>query len=90
MSATAATTPPRFIENSLLFASGILVHAPLHYQVPRWLSGLDPTFVHQKMFAISSFPFVLQMAQIHPIVWLSLTSLIFWKICRNYGWRLER
>ncbi len=81
---------PKLVENTLLLLAGLLVHAPLHYQLPRWAMGLDPTFVHPKWLAHSSFPFILQMAGVHPIVWIVLIIIIFARVCRNYGWKLVR
>jgi hypothetical protein len=81
---------PKFLENSLLVIAGLFAHAPLYYQLPRWANGLDPTFVHHTWIERSSFPIVLYMAKVHPIVWILLTVFIFIRICRNYGWRLEK
>lgn len=81
---------PRYLENSLLVAAGLLAHAPLCYQLPRWANGLDPTFVHPSWIAQSPFPLVLYMAQIHPVLWMGIMVIVFIRICRNYRWRLER
>src|SRR5437879_3070904 len=81
---------PKFLENSLLLMAGLLAQAPLWYQVPRWAQGLEPTFVHPRWMERSSFPLVLHMAAIHPLIWICLTILIFVRICWNYGWKLER
>jgi hypothetical protein len=70
--------------------AGLFAHAPLYYQLPRWANGLDPTFVHPTWLDHSSFPFVLYMARVHPIIWILLVVLVFVRICWNYGWRLER
>ena len=84
------TRRPKFLENSVLVVAGLLAHAPLYYQLPRWANGLDPTFVHRSLMARSSFPFVLHMAGVHPLVWIAVTIAILIRICRNYGWRLQR
>ena len=81
---------PRSLENLLLLLAGILTHAPLYYQLPRWAEGLDPTFVHHVRLEHSSFPFVLHMAAIHPLVWLAATIVIFIRICWNFGWTVRR
>jgi len=81
---------PKYMENLLLVAAGMLAHAPLWYQLPRWASGLDPTFVHPLRIQRSPFPLVLYMAQIHPVIWMAIMVVVFIRICRNYGWRLER
>ena len=84
------TRRPRFLENSLLVVAGLLAHAPLYYQMPRWANGLDPTFVHPSWIERSGFPLVLHMAAVHPLVWIAVTITIFIRNCRNYGWRLQR
>jgi hypothetical protein len=84
------TRRPKFLENSLLVVAGLLAHMPLYYQLPRWANGLEPTFVHPRWIEQSPFPLFLHMAAVHPLVWIALTVLIFIRICRNYGWRLER
>jgi hypothetical protein len=84
------TRRPRFLENSLLVVAGLLAHTPLYYQIPRWASGLDPTFVHPNWIESSSIPLVLHMAAVHPLVWIAATIAIFIRLCRNYGWRLQR
>ncbi len=81
---------PKFLENSLLLVAGLLAQAPLWYQLPRWAQGLEPTFVHPKWMERSPFPLVLHMAQVHPLIWIAITVLIFIRICHNYGWRLEK
>jgi hypothetical protein len=81
---------PKFLENTLLLVAGLLAQAPLWYQVPRWVQGLDPTFVHPLWIERSSFPLVLHMAANHPLVWILLTILLFARICWNYGWKLEK
>ena len=81
--------PPKFLENSLLVVAGLLAHMPLYYQLPRWANGLDPTFVHPSWIERSSFPFVLHMAAVHPLIWIAVTIAVFIRLCRNYGWRLE-
>ena len=90
MSTESEARPPKFRENSLLLVAGVLAQAPLWYQLPRWAKGLDPTFVHQKWIEHSSFPLVFYMSEVHPIIWMIITVVIFIRICRNYGWRLER
>ena len=82
--------PPKFLENSLLVVAGLIAHAPLYYQLPRWAKGLDPTFVHPRWIEQSPFPFFFHMAAVHPFVWIALTVIIFIRACRNYGWRLSR
>jgi hypothetical protein len=69
---------------------GLVAHAPLYYQLPRWVNGLNPTFVHPKWMAESSFPILLLMARIHPLVWISIMTLCFIRLCHNFGWKLER
>ena len=64
--------PPKFLENSLLVVAGLLAHAPLHYQLPRWANGLEPTFVHPRWIEQSPFPFFFHMAAVHPAVWIAL------------------
>lgn len=81
---------PRFLENSLLVVAGLIGHAPLYYQLPRWANGLDPTFVHPSWIERSSFPLVFRMAAVHPLIWIAVTIAIFIRLCRNYGWRLRR
>ncbi len=78
---------PKFLENALLLAAGLVAHIPLYYQLPRWANGLDPTFVHPRLIEHSLFPFVLHLAAIHPLVWICITVFIFIRICRNYGWK---
>ena len=82
--------PPKFLENSLLVVAGLLALTPLYYQLPRWRDGLDPTFVHARMFERSSFPLFLHMAEAHPLIWIALTVIVFIRICRNYGWKLQK
>jgi len=82
--------PPKLLENSLLVVAGLLAHAPLYYQLPRWRDGLDPTFVHPRWIEQSTFPFFFHMAAVHPLVWISLTVIIFIRICWNYRWRLSK
>ena len=84
------TRRPKLLENSLLVVAGLLAHAPLYYQLPRWANGLDPTFVHPSWIERSGFPLVLHMAAVHPLVWIAVTIAVFILLCRNYGWRLER
>jgi hypothetical protein len=81
---------PKFLENSILVIAGLLAQAPLCYQLPRWANGLDPTFVHPNWIAHSTFPLVLHMAAVHPLVWIAITVAIFGRICRNYGWNLGK
>jgi hypothetical protein len=81
---------PKYLENSLLVVAGLLAHAPLWYQLPRWTKGLDPTFVHPSWIARSPFPLVLYMAEIHPVIWMAIMVIVFIRICRNYGWRLQQ
>ena len=84
------TRRPKFLENSLLVITGLLAHAPLYYQLPRWANGLDPTFVHPRWLEQSPYPLLLHMAAVQPLVWIAIIFAIFIRICRNYGWRLER
>ena len=81
---------PKYLENSLLVAAAMLAQAPLWYQLPRWTKGLDPTFVHPSWIDRSPFPLVLYMAEVHPVIWMAVMDVVFIRICRNYGWRLER
>ena len=90
MSIESKPRPPKFLENSLLVAAAMLAQAPLWYQLPRWTKGLDPTFVHPSWIERSPFPVVLYMAEVHPVIWMAIMVVIFIRICRNYGWRLER
>ena len=82
--------PPRFLENLILVVIGLLALVPLYYQLPRWGNGLDPTFVHQRLLEQSTFPFLLRMATVHPIIWIALLVVSFLRICKNYGWKLEK
>jgi hypothetical protein len=90
MSTESERPAPKFVENSLLVAAGVVAHAPLWYQLPRWTKGLDPTFVHPSWIERSPFPLVLYMSEIQPVIWMAIMVVIFIRICRNYGWRLER
>jgi hypothetical protein len=90
MSAESEHRPAKFLENSLLVLTGLLAHAPLWYQLPRWTRGLDPTFVHPSLIERSPFPIVLYMAKVHPVIWMAVMVIMFIRICRNYGWGLER
>jgi hypothetical protein len=81
---------PRIVENCLLVLAALIAHAPLYYQLPRWANGLDPTFVHPTWIDGSSFPVVLYMARIHPIIWILLIILAFVRICWNFKWKLEK
>jgi len=84
------TRPPKFIENSLLVVAGLLAHAPLVYQLPRWAKGFDPTFVHPSLIEQSPFPFFFHLIAVPPRVWVAITAGVFIRICRNYGWRLSK
>lgn len=90
MSGEYESRSPKFLENSLLFAAFMLAHAPLWYQLPRWAQGLDPTFVHPLWIQQSPFPLVLYMSKVHPIIWIVVLVMVFIRVFRNYGWRLER
>ncbi len=91
MTTPSETSKPRkTFENWLLVIIGLVAQAPLYYQIPRWADGLDPTFVHPKWMAQSSFPIVLHMAAIHPIVWICIMILCFVRLCYNFRWKLER
>jgi hypothetical protein len=81
---------PKFRENLILCCIGVMAMLPLGYQLSRWRRGLDPTFVHSRWLEDSPFPLVLHLAQIHPVIWITIAIYAFWRICRNYGWRLER
>lgn len=83
-------TQPKFFENCLLVLIGLLAHAPLHYQLPRLANGLDSTFVHPLRIEQSPFPCIMQLAKLHPFWWMLLIVFVFIRICRNYGWRLQR
>jgi hypothetical protein len=78
------------LENSLLVAAGMLAHAPLWYQLPRWAQGLDPTYVAPLRIERSPFPLVLYMSEVHPLIWIAIMVAVFIRLCRNYGWRLEK
>ena len=90
MSTETEHRSPKYFENSLLVVAGLLAQAPLWYQLPRWAQGLEPTFVHLKWIERSTFPLILYMARVHPLVWVAITVLIFIRICHNYGWRLQK
>ncbi|HSU56608.1 MAG TPA: hypothetical protein VLT36_21290 [Candidatus Dormibacteraeota bacterium] len=90
MSAEPQSAPPKFLENSLLIVAFLLAHAPLWYQLPRWVQGLDPTFVHPAWIERSPFPIFLYMAKVHPVIWIVITTAICIRAFRNYGWKLER
>lgn len=77
------------LENCLLIGASLLLLAVLSFQLPRWGKGLDPTFVHPKWLDRSSFPFVLRLAVVHPLVWILCVSLAFRRVCGNYGWKLN-
>jgi hypothetical protein len=80
---------PSFRENLLLAAVGLLAHGPLCYQLPRWASGLDPTFVHPNWLEHPELPLPLILLTIHPLLWIGVIVLVFIRLCRNFGWRLE-
>jgi hypothetical protein len=82
--------PNKFRENALLVAVGLLAHAPLWHQLPRWVQGLDPTFVHPLRIEHSPFPLVLYMAEVPSVIWVAIMVAVFIRLCRNYGWRLEK
>jgi|WetSurMetagenome_2_1015567.scaffolds.fasta_scaffold928420_1 hypothetical protein len=90
MNTESERQPPKYLENSLLLAAALLAQAPLWYQLPRWVQGLKPTFVHPKWIEHSPFPLVLYMAQVHPLIWMAIMVLVFIRICHNYGWKLEK
>ncbi len=90
MSSDPEIRPYKFRENALLVAVGLLAHAPLWYQLPRWAQGLDPTFVHPMRIERSPFPLLLYMAEVHPVIWMAVMVVVFIRLCRNYGWRLEK
>jgi hypothetical protein len=39
---------------------------------------------------IAPFSLVLYMAKVHPIIWVAIMVVVFIRVFRNYGWRLER
>lgn len=82
--------PPKYLENSLLVVASVVPLAVLSYQLPRWAGGLDPTYIRPHALAHSSFPALLKLAAIHPVVWICVLAAIFIRICWNYGWKLER
>jgi hypothetical protein len=84
------TRKPRYLENSLLVAAFMVAHAPLWYQLPRWVQGLDPTFVHPLWIQRSSFPVALYLAKVHPVIWILITVMVCIRVFRNYGWSLQR
>ena len=75
------TRPPKLLENSFFMAAGLLVRAHFITKCRGWADGLDPTLVYPGTMAQSSFPLVLHMAKIHPMVWMLLTTVIFVRIC---------
>jgi hypothetical protein len=79
---------PRFLENFILCCIGIMAVLPFGYQLARLRRGLDPTFVHSRWFEDSPFPFVLHLAAIHPMIWITVAMWTFWRIRKNYGWKL--
>jgi len=87
---SSTTTEAKFAENSLLVIGGLVAHAPLYYQLPRWANGLNPMFVHDALIQHSRFPLVLYLAKIHPIIWITVLVVIFVRICSNYGWKLQK
>ncbi|MCB1126379.1 MAG: hypothetical protein KDM81_07785 [Verrucomicrobiae bacterium] len=50
--------------------------------------GLDPMFFHSKWLETSPVPFLLQLVNVHPAIWLAVIIGSFYRICRNYGWQL--
>jgi hypothetical protein len=90
MNADPEARKPKYLENSLLLLAGLLAHAPLLYQLPRLVKGLEPTFVHPRWIEHSPFPLFFYMAEFHPLIWVSIILLVFIRICHNYGWRLEK
>jgi hypothetical protein len=90
MSTKPDSVKPRFAENSLLVIVGMLAQAPLWYQLPRSALGLDPSFVHRRWIEHSPFPYLFWMVRIPSWFWILIMVLAFVRICRNYGWRLER
>jgi len=81
---------PKLLENFQLLLAALVAHAPLYYQLPRWANGLDPTFVHPSWIQLSPWPVVLYLAAVHPLIWIAILVALFVRICRNYGWKLER
>ncbi|HLH57346.1 MAG TPA: hypothetical protein VKY92_27455 [Verrucomicrobiae bacterium] len=81
---------PKYLENSFLVVVGMLAHAPLWYQLPRSAEGLDPSFVHPNWIEHSPFPYLFWMVKVPSWIWMLIMALVFIRICRNYGWRLER
>jgi hypothetical protein len=80
---------PKFLENTVLVALGLLANVVLMYQLPRWANDLDPTFVAPRLLERSGFPAFFHLVAIPPIFWIALVVLTFVRICRNYGWRLR-
>jgi hypothetical protein len=71
-------------------AVGLGALLPLGWQLPRWIEGLDPTFVHPSWYEQANLPFVLHMSAIHPLIWICVAILAFVRICRNYDWELAK
>jgi hypothetical protein len=90
MNTQESSKPRKTLENVFLLIVGLLAHAPLYYQLPRWANGLSPTFVHPKWIEQSPFPIVLYMSKIHPVVWMVIVILCFIRLCYNFGWSLKR
>ena len=90
MTMQSDTSKSQFVENLILVIVGMLAHAPLWYQLPRSAEGLDPSFVHPKWIEHSPFPYLFWMVKVPAWIWMLVMGLAFVRICRNYGWKLER
>jgi hypothetical protein len=90
MATHSDSVKPRYLGNSLLVIVGMLAQAPLWYQLPRSALGLDPSFVHPRWIEHSAFPYLFWMVKVPSWFWMLVMALAFVRLCRNYGWRLER
>ena len=84
------TYPPKYTENLALVVLGLCAVAALHYQMPRWTLGLDPTFVHPTWVDQSPLPFFFELAAVHPLCWFMALAFSLVRVCTNYGWRVSR
>ena len=82
--------PPKYLENSAPVLLGMAAVAALYYQLPRWATGLDPMFVHPSWVEQSPFPFLYDLAAVHPLIWIAALTLVFVRIFRNFGWTISR
>jgi hypothetical protein len=76
----------KIIENVVLLMLAVPPFMILGWQMPRWAQGLDPTFMHPNFLAWSSYPSVLRLAAVHPVIWMLALLAITVRLCRNYGW----